>query len=61
MVVTRRCREVDEFEALRPHLLSVGYRLTGTFADAEDAVQDAWLRWTDSAPDVTASPTCGRG
>ena len=25
--------------------LSVGYRLSGTFADAEDAVQDAWLRW----------------
>jgi RNA polymerase sigma-70 factor (ECF subfamily) len=23
----------------------VAYRLTGTFADAEDAVQDAWLRW----------------
>ena len=37
--------EVDEFEELRPHLLSVGYRLSGTFADAEDAVQDAWLRW----------------
>ncbi|WP_319456412.1 MULTISPECIES: sigma-70 family RNA polymerase sigma factor [unclassified Mycobacterium] len=35
----------DEFERLRPHLLSVAYRLTGTFADAEDAVQDAWLRW----------------
>ena len=28
---------VDEFEALRPYLLSVAYRLTGTFADAEDA------------------------
>lgn len=38
-------QRVDEFEALRPHLLAVGYRLTGTFADAEDAVQDAWLRW----------------
>lgn len=36
---------VDEFEALRPHLLSVAYRLTGTVADAEDIVQDAWLRW----------------
>ena len=35
----------DEFERLRPHLLAVAYRLTGTFADAEDAVQDAWLRW----------------
>jgi RNA polymerase sigma-70 factor (ECF subfamily) len=42
---------VDEFEQLRPHLLSVAYRLTGTVADAEDAVQDAWLRW-----DRTAEP-----
>ncbi len=46
-------QRVDEFEALRPHLLAVGYRLTGTFADAEDVVQDAWLRWQRSseAPD----------
>lgn len=36
---------VDEFEDLRPHLLAVAYRLTGTFADAEDIVQDAWIRW----------------
>lgn len=36
---------VDEFTELRPHLLAVAYRLTGTVADAEDAVQDAWLRW----------------
>ena len=36
---------VDEFEELRPHLLTVAYRLTGTLADAEDMVQDAWLRW----------------
>jgi RNA polymerase sigma-70 factor, ECF subfamily len=37
---------VDEFQQLRPHLLSVAYRLTGTIADAEDIVQDAWLRWS---------------
>lgn len=36
---------VDDFETLRPYLLSVAYRLTGTYADAEDIVQDAWLRW----------------
>jgi len=36
---------VDEFEQLRPHLMAVAYRLTGTVADAEDVVQDAWLRW----------------
>lgn len=32
------------WEPLRPHLLRVGYRVTGSLADAEDAVQDAWLR-----------------
>jgi RNA polymerase sigma-70 factor (ECF subfamily) len=37
--------QTDELERLRSHLLAVAYRLTGTFADAEDAVQDAWLRW----------------
>jgi hypothetical protein len=41
-------RRVDEFEALRPHLLAVPYRLTGTVADAEDIVQDAWLRLHDA-------------
>jgi RNA polymerase sigma-70 factor, ECF subfamily len=38
-------QRVGDFEELRPHLLTVAYRLTGTFADAEDAVQEAWLRW----------------
>jgi RNA polymerase sigma-70 factor, ECF subfamily len=37
--------QVEEFQALRPHLLAVAYRLTGTVADAEDIVQEAWLRW----------------
>ena len=44
---------VDEFEELRPHLLAVAYRLTGTFADAEDAVQDAWLRWDGCGSELT--------
>lgn len=41
MVVTvTTAQRADEFEALRPHLLAVAYRLTGTYADAEDIVQD---------------------
>jgi RNA polymerase sigma-70 factor, ECF subfamily len=44
---------VDEFEELRPHLLAVAYRLTGTVADAEDVVQDAWLRWDGSSDSIT--------
>lgn len=34
----------DQFEAFRPHLRSVAYRVLGSTADAEDAVQDAWVR-----------------
>ncbi|MFC8599688.1 sigma-70 family RNA polymerase sigma factor [Isoptericola sp. NPDC057191] len=34
----------DQFEAFRPHLRAVAYRVLGSTADAEDAVQDAWLR-----------------
>src|SRR3954470_74291 len=43
---------VDEFEQLRPHLLAVAYRLTGTVADAEDVVQDAWIRWDGADADA---------
>lgn len=42
----------DEFEALRPHLLAVAYRLTGTYADAEDIVQDSWLRCHRTGPEI---------
>lgn len=33
-----------EFSAHRAHLIGVAYRLTSTVSDAEDAVQEAWLR-----------------
>ena len=32
------------FEEHRPHLRAVAYRLLGSMADADDAVQDTWLR-----------------
>jgi RNA polymerase sigma-70 factor (ECF subfamily) len=44
----------DGFEEHRAHLLRVGYRITGSLADAEDAVQDAWLRWSGLGPDARA-------
>ncbi|MER6098925.1 RNA polymerase sigma-70 factor [Streptomyces sp. NPDC001728] len=34
------------FEEHRPMLLGVAYRMLGRAADAEDVVQEAWLRWT---------------
>jgi RNA polymerase sigma factor (sigma-70 family) len=36
----------EEFESYRGLLFSVAYRMLGTVADAEDVVQDAWLRWS---------------
>ena len=38
------------FEANRPRLKRLAYRMLGSVAEAEDAVQDAWLRWTRAAP-----------
>jgi RNA polymerase sigma factor (sigma-70 family) len=34
----------DNFDRLRPRLRAVGYRILGSLSDAEDAVQEAWLR-----------------
>ncbi|MEV6011129.1 RNA polymerase sigma-70 factor [Streptomyces sp. NPDC051976] len=36
---------VAVFEAHRPVLTGVAYRMLGRFADAEDVVQETWLRW----------------
>ena len=43
----------DTFEGHRDHLMGVAYRMLGSRADAEDAVQEAWLRYADQ-PDPAA-------
>ena len=35
----------QEFAGLRPRLFGIAYRMLGSVADAEDIVQDAWVRW----------------
>lgn len=37
-----------DFQSHRSHLMAVGYRMTGSVADAEDAVQESWLRLSGS-------------
>jgi RNA polymerase sigma-70 factor (ECF subfamily) len=44
------------FEQLRRRLFSVAYRMTGTKADAEDIVQEAYLRWHRTDPREIRSP-----
>jgi RNA polymerase sigma factor (sigma-70 family) len=39
------------FEELRPHLRSVAYRMLGSVSDADDAVQETWLRLSRSGGD----------
>lgn len=36
------------YQSVRPYLFSVAYRMTGSASDAEDLVQDAWIRYLDA-------------
>jgi len=46
--VTRCDSQTEEFERNRQHLESVAYRMLGSRSEAEDAVQEAWLRLSRS-------------
>ncbi|MET9834314.1 RNA polymerase sigma-70 factor [Streptomyces sp. NPDC006385] len=48
--------ETDVFEDHRPVLLGVAYRMLGRVADAEDVVQEAWLRWSGADRSVVREP-----
>jgi RNA polymerase sigma-70 factor (ECF subfamily) len=43
------------FEQYRPLLFTIAYEITGTVTDAEDAVQDTYLRWTAVEDDAVAN------
>jgi RNA polymerase sigma factor (sigma-70 family) len=51
--VTRRDWLADEFERNRAHLRGVAYRMLGSVTEADDAVQEAWLRLDRSDPGGT--------
>ncbi|MFG2631242.1 RNA polymerase sigma factor SigJ [Streptomyces sp. NPDC048473] len=46
----------DVFEDHRPVLIGVAYRMLGRIADAEDVVQEAWLRWSSASREDVREP-----
>jgi RNA polymerase sigma-70 factor (ECF subfamily) len=47
----------DVFDGLRPRLVRIAYRMLGSLAEAEDVVQDAWLRWDHANREEVRNPT----
>ncbi|WP_327677102.1 RNA polymerase sigma-70 factor [Streptomyces sp. NBC_00467] len=47
--------KVEEFEELRPLLFSIAYRILGSVSEAEDAVQETWLRFDGSSTRPTST------
>src|SRR5438093_11412364 len=44
------------FDPLRPRLIRIAYRMLGSVADAEDVVQEAFLRWMHADRDAVREP-----
>ncbi|WP_434445575.1 RNA polymerase sigma-70 factor [Lentzea sp. E54] len=44
------------FAAARPRLFGIAYRMTGSVADAEDLLQEVWLRWQVADRDAVRNP-----
>ena len=53
----------EEFEELRPLLFSIAYRILGSVSEAEDAVQETWLRYhaSDDPADLAEVVPVGGG
>ncbi|GAA3776087.1 RNA polymerase sigma-70 factor [Streptomyces coacervatus] len=45
----------EEFEELRPLLFAIAYRILGSVSEAEDAVQETWLRWAGTSTRPTST------
>src|ERR1700758_3141712 len=47
---------LSAFAAVRPRLFGIAYRMLGSAAEAEDIVQDVWLRWQATDRSVVKNP-----
>ncbi|MDJ0380952.1 RNA polymerase sigma-70 factor [Streptomyces sp. G-G2] len=55
-MTTRSAAPAAEFEEHRPRLFAVAYRMLGSAHEAEDLVQDAYLRWSAADRDAIEHP-----
>ncbi|MBG0564607.1 RNA polymerase sigma-70 factor [Actinoplanes aureus] len=46
----------EVFTGVRPRLFGIAYRMLGSAAEAEDLVQDVWLRWQGTDRDAVVNP-----
>jgi RNA polymerase sigma-70 factor (ECF subfamily) len=49
-------RAATDFARIRPRLFGIAYRMLGSAAEAEDIVQDVWLRWQAYDRDIVRDP-----
>src|SRR5205085_5243956 len=47
---------VESFDAYRSYLFGIAYRMLGSALDAEDMMQESWLRYSTTPPETIRSP-----
>jgi RNA polymerase sigma-70 factor (ECF subfamily) len=55
VTVNEQAWQVEQFERHRPHLQAVAYRMLGSVSEADDALQEAWLRLSRSDTDAVTN------
>ena len=54
-------RDAAAFGEVRSRLMGIAYRILGSWSEAEDVVQDPWLRWQCYDRSTVVNPTAWRG
>lgn len=47
---------LETFQSVRPRLFGIAYRMLGTATDADDVIQDAWVRWQGTDRSAVREP-----
>jgi RNA polymerase sigma-70 factor (ECF subfamily) len=55
VTVNEQSWQLEQFEHFRPHLQAVAYRMLGSVTEADDALQEAWLRLSRARTDDVAN------